>query len=86
MRSLVRALVMFHYDRQAEQIQRQYDAFLTLIDKAVPHIWLDEDTDQEFRPVSKVKRIFCIQCLSVLYEGTERFFVKRKEFKTVLTS
>ncbi|XP_053405572.1 putative elongator complex protein 1 [Mercenaria mercenaria] len=51
MRSLVRALVMFHYDRQAEQIQKQFDSFLTLIDKSIPQIWLDEESDQEFRPV-----------------------------------
>ncbi|XP_060570172.1 putative elongator complex protein 1 [Ruditapes philippinarum] len=51
MRSLVRALVMFHYDRQGEQIQRQYDNFLSLIDKSLPQIWLDEETDQEFTPV-----------------------------------
>ena len=51
MRSLIRVLVMFHYDAQAETLQKQYDSFLTLIDKSIPDIWIDEDTSQEFKPV-----------------------------------
>lgn len=51
-RSLLRTLVQFHHDRQGEELQRQYDSFLALIDKSIPQIWLDEDASQEFKPVS----------------------------------
>ncbi|WAR00251.1 ELP1-like protein [Mya arenaria] len=50
-RSLVRALVMFHYDKRGEQLQRDYDALLILLDQSIPEIWIDEDKDTEFKPV-----------------------------------
>ncbi|XP_067666360.1 elongator complex protein 1-like [Haliotis asinina] len=40
--SLMKALVQFHYDAQALSLHQQLDSFLTLIDKSVPCIWLDE--------------------------------------------
>ncbi|KAL4228237.1 hypothetical protein ACF0H5_013670 [Mactra antiquata] len=49
--SLIRSLMMFHYDNQAEILQKQFDAFLVIIDKSIPEIWLDENTDTSINPV-----------------------------------
>ena len=52
MRSLIRVLVQFNYDKKAKELQHTYDSFLSLIDKSLPQIWLEEETDTEFKPVS----------------------------------
>ncbi|XP_052279525.1 putative elongator complex protein 1 isoform X1 [Dreissena polymorpha] len=50
-RSLVRTLVMFHYDSKGAELQRQYDTFLTLIDSYLGEIWLEEDQEADVKPV-----------------------------------
>lgn len=49
--SLMRALVQFHYDALALSLHQQLDSFLTLIDRSIPCIWLDEGP-QDANPVS----------------------------------
>ncbi|XP_048252379.1 elongator complex protein 1-like isoform X2 [Haliotis rufescens] len=48
--SLMRALVQFYYDALALSLHQQLDSFLTLIDRSIPCIWLDEGP-QDANPV-----------------------------------
>ncbi|XP_046559311.1 LOW QUALITY PROTEIN: putative elongator complex protein 1 [Haliotis rubra] len=48
--SLMRALVQFHYDALALSLHQQLDSFLTLIDKSIPCIWLEESL-QDAHPI-----------------------------------
>ena len=55
LRSLIRVLVQFNYDSKAKEIQHTYDGFLTLIDKTIPEIWLEESEEAGFKPVGIVE-------------------------------
>ena len=44
-------LVQFNYDSKAKEVQHTYDSFLTVIDKSIPDIWLEESEDAGFKPV-----------------------------------
>ena len=48
-------LVQFNYDSKAKEIQHTYDGFLTLIDKSIPEIWLEESDEAGFKPVCIVE-------------------------------
>lgn len=48
--ALLRALLQFHHDKQAAELQRTYDQLLTLIERGIPEIWRDGDEEREFQP------------------------------------
>lgn len=51
MNMLLKTLVQFHYDEKAKELQTKYDKFLTLIEKSIPEIWLQETEESTTQPV-----------------------------------
>lgn len=51
MQSLLKALVQFHFDKQASELQQKFSNFLIDIEKSIPDIWNDETTDNSSQPV-----------------------------------
>ncbi|KAJ8304476.1 hypothetical protein KUTeg_018059 [Tegillarca granosa] len=51
MNMLLKALVQFHYDEKAKELQTKYDKFLTLIEKSIPEVWLQETEESTTQPV-----------------------------------
>ncbi|XP_071171469.1 elongator complex protein 1-like [Mytilus edulis] len=49
--SLLKALVQFHFDKQAVDLQKKYSDCLSDIEKAIPDIWSDEATENRNEPV-----------------------------------
>jgi hypothetical protein len=50
--SLLKALVQFHFDKQASELQQKFSDILSDIEKSIPDIWNDETNDNSNQPVS----------------------------------
>lgn len=49
--SLLKALVQFHFDKQASELQQKFSDFLSDIEKSIPDIWNDETNDNSNQPI-----------------------------------
>ena len=53
MKAVLKTMVRFNYDKEAEHLQRTYDNILTMLEKSIPEIWIDEPgRDEDFTPVN----------------------------------
>uniref|UniRef100_A0A3B4TU78 Elongator complex protein 1 n=1 Tax=Seriola dumerili TaxID=41447 RepID=A0A3B4TU78_SERDU len=68
--SLLKALVLFQFDKQAEKLQLAYEEALQMMETAVPEVWL-ESLQNNQAPVTLITDVIIILVMSFLHTYAE---------------
>jgi hypothetical protein len=77
---LLKALVQFHFDKQASELQQKFSDILSDIEKSIPDIWNDETNDNSNQPVSYFTCIYITYQQNGENKAEETSIVKNVSF------